>query len=392
MRLSAADREDLAAGIKELTKQWPVVPRAEIASLLGKHGIAEDHLEAWCTEFTRLRFIAAGALPKGSSRDDMERVLLHRGEPADVPQLLAEAELSHLNARVARNEALADPRFTRLDRSAQVAHRDWGAKEYTRITGAIIEELDRRGGAVAVGELCRTLSERYGVSKASVRGRTGAPIFMKTASGLLTYRSDDVPFEYPDDPTTSGVCFWHEDHWSLRMLVAKNLLRGSGREIPAPFAVYMGCRPGGRADRMSPWGAVSTAWAEVSPRPAMGSVRPGLAAQGGRIGDLLFVCYHAGSPNLDLRLVQRTPPGPVSLDQRIAGELGLHTPIRSLNDVAGALSVEHEGVPAPVVWRDVQESLKARRALDIDGLMAERFPEFAQPSAALDALDAAGGD
>ena len=391
MRLSSADRDDLDSGVAALVDQWPVVPRAELARVLGGHGIAADHVEAWCTQFHRLRFVDAGALPRGSSRDDFERLLLHRGEPATVPQLLAEAGLTHLNPRGARYEAIEDPRFTRLDRGANLAHRDWGFKGYTHITDGIIEELKRRGGAVPIGDLSRVLSERYGVSAASVRGRTAAPIFMRTAAGELAFRTEDVPFEFEDDPATSGVCFWHDDHWSLRMLVTRNLLRGSGREVPAQFAAHLGCRPGGRQDVESAWGTVSLVWAEVTPKPAMGSVGPALRETGARIGDLLFVCHLPGGPEVDLRLVQRTLPGPVPADQEIAGELGLHTPIRSLNDVASALSVEHEGVPASIVWRDVQGALEARPALDIGGLMAERFPEFAEPAVGADAVDASAG-
>ena len=50
-------------------------------------------MEEWCTTFAGLRFIASGALPKKPTLDDVERVLLSRGEPASVKQLLAEAEL-----------------------------------------------------------------------------------------------------------------------------------------------------------------------------------------------------------------------------------------------------------------------------------------------------------
>ncbi len=387
MRLSPEDRDDLATSVAALFQQWPVVPRAELARVLGGHEVAADHVEAWCTQFNRLRFIDAGALPRGSSRDDFERLLRHRGEPASVPQLLAEARLTHLNPRGARYEAIDDPRFTRLDRTATLAHRDWGFKGYTHITDGLIEELERRGGVAPIGELCRVLAARYGVSTASVRGRTAAPIFMKTAAGELAFRTEDVPYEFKDDPATSGVCFWHEDHWSLRMLVTRNLLRGSGREVPAQFAAQLGCRPGGRQNVASAWGSVSLVWAEVTPKPAMGSVGPALRETGARVGDLLFVCHLPGGPEVDLRLVQRAIPGPAPADQRIAGELGLHTPIRSLNDVASALSVEHEGVPASIVWRDVQGAIEARPALDIGGLMAERFPEFAEPSDAVGAVD-----
>ena len=387
MRLSSEDRDDLAAGVAVLLEQWPVVPLAELARVLGGHEVAADHVEAWCTQFDRLRFIDAGALPRGSSRDDFERLLRHRGEPATVPQLLEEARLTHLNPRGARYEAIDDPRFTRLDRTATLAHRDWGFKGYTHITDGLIDELERRGGVAPIGELCRVLAARYGVSTASVRGRTAAPIFMKTAAGKLAFRTEDVPYEFKDDPATSGVCFWHEDHWSLRMSVTRNLLRGSGREVPAQFAAQLGCRPGGRQNVASAWGSISLVWAEVTPKPAMGSVGPVLKETGARVGDLLFVCHQPGGPEVDLRVVQRASPGSLTVDQRIAGELGLHTPIRSLNDVASALSVEHEGVPASIVWRDVQEAHEGRPALDIGGLMAERFPEFAEPSDAADAVD-----
>ena len=392
LRLRPSSWDELQTSIQELTEQWPVVPRLELARLLSQHGIVKDHVEAWCTGFAKLRFIKAGALPKGSSRDDMARVLLHRGEPASAAQLLAEAGLAHLNARAARHEAIKDPRFTRINRRGHLAHRDWGLHEFTHITDGLIEELERRGGSAPIDDLCRELAERYRVSRASVRSRTAAPLFMRTASGMLTLRPADVPFEFDTDPATSPVCFRHDDHWSLRMLVTANLLRGSGREVPAQFAGPLGCRPGGRVEVASAWGSVSLAWAEASPKPAMGSLRPALTAAGARVGDLLFICRYAGATDLDLRIVQRSLPGPTPADQRIADELGLHKAIGSLNDVAAALSVAHDGVPAATVWRDVQKALKVRPTLDLGALLAERFPEFAAPpaEAAVATADSAG--
>ena len=394
VRLSPSQEDSLTAGIAELIEQWPVVPRAHLSSLLSRHEIAEQHMEGWCITFARLRFIASGALPKKSALakksalDDVERVLLRHGEPASVKQLLAEAELPHRNERGIRDRMTKDERFTRIDRDGQFAHRDWGFDEYTRIADGIVEELKRRGGTAPLGPLCSVLSRRLDVAESSVRAYAAAPIFMKTASGEITLRPESVPFEFDDDPGASPVCFWHGDHWALRMPVTDDLLRGSGRSIPMPFAALR------RVSALestrvfaSESGEVKAVWATTTLGPSLGSVRPALAAKGAEEGDILFVCYHAGSPDIELRVVKRTPLGSLPVQQRIAGELGLHTPIRSLNDVAGALRVEHEGVPAPIVWREVQESLKARSALDIGGLMAERFPEFAEPAVAAAAVD-----
>ena len=386
-RLSESQESNLKAGIAELIDQWPIVPRAQLLSLLSKHDIAEQYMEEWCSTFAGLRFIAPGALPKGRTLDDLERVLLHRAEPASVKQLLAEAELPHLNERGIGNQMSKDPRFTRIDRRGQFAHRNWGRKEYTRISDGIIEELKRRGGTAPLDHLCSVVSQRLKVAESSVRIYTTAPIFMRTASGALTLRPEGVPFEFDGDPVGSPACFWHGDHWALRLPVTDDLLRGSGRSIPMPFAAHVGCRPGVNRVFASESGEVKAVWATTTLGPSLGSVRPALAAKGAEEGDILFVCYHAGSPDIELRVVKRTPLGSLPVQQRIAGELGLHAPIRSLNDVASALSVEHEGVPASIVWRDVQEAHEGRPALDIGGLMAERFPECAEPAVAAATVD-----
>ena len=387
VRLSADQEQRLTTAIEELIDQWPIVPRAQLSSLLSKHDIAEQHMEGWCRTFADLRFIAPGALPKRWTLDDLERVLRRRGEPASVKQLLAEAELTDRDERSARQQMSKDRRFTRIDRDGQFAHRDWGFDEHTRIADGIVEELERRGGTAPLGSLCSVLSRRLDVAESSVRAYAAAPIFMKTASGEVTLRPESVPFEFDDNPGTNPACFWHGEHWALRMPVTDDLLRGSGRSIPVQFAAYLGCRPGVNKVFASGSSKVRAVWATTTLGPSLGSVRPALAAKGAEEGDLLFVCYHPGSPDIELRVVKRTPLGSLPVHQRIASELGLHTPIRSLNDVASALSVEHEAVPASIVWREVQEALEARSALDIGGLMAERFPEFAEPSDAADAVD-----
>ena len=385
--LSQIQQDNLTTGIGELVDQWPVVPRAQLSSLLGRYQIAVQHMEGWCTTFERLRFIASGALPKKRTLDDVERVLLRRGEPASVRQLLAEAERTDKNERGIRHQMSKDERFTRIDRDGQFAHRDWGFKEYTRIADGIVEELQRRGGTVPIDHLCSVLSQRLDVAESSVRVYAAAPIFMKTASGALTLRPAGVPFEFDEDLAASPACFWHEDHWSLRMPVTLDLLRGSGRSIPMQFAAYLGCRPGLNKDFATAWGEVKAVWATTTPGPSLGSVRPVLTAVDAEEGDLLFVCYRPGSADIDLRVVKRTLPGSSPVEQRIADELGLHKEIGSLNDVADALRVEHDGGLESPVWREVQKALQARAALDLGGLLDEYVAQLAEPAVAADVRD-----
>ena len=125
----------------------------------------------------------------------------------------------------------------------------------------------------------------------------------------VTLRPESVPFEFHDNQGTNPACFWHGEHWALRMPVTDDLLRGSGRSIPVQFAAYLGCRPGVNRVFASGSSKVRAVWATTTLGPSLGSVRPALAAKGAEEGDLLFVCYHPGSPDIELRVVKRTPLG-----------------------------------------------------------------------------------
>ena len=267
---------------------------------------------------------------------------------------------------------------SRIRTGASTSTRALPTRSSRNWTGAVVRQL--------LKHLCSVLAARYGVAESSVRVYAAAPIFARTASGAITLRPDGVPFEFDDDPATSSACFRHEDHWSLRMPVTSDLLRGSGRSIPTQFAAYLGCQPGRNKELATAWGDVRVAWPLATPWPSIGSIRPALAATDAEEADILFLCYDPRSEELDLRVIKRATDGGLPVDQRISNGLGLHKVIVSMSDIAEALSVEHRGLPESIVRRDVQTALQVRSSLDIGGLLAEYSPELTEPLAPEDAL------
>lgn len=267
-------------------------------------GLRRDVVDGWLERVGGFRPIPDGLLPWAGSVTDKCQVLLQRlGHPATVEALIDEIDEGY-SVRSVRNRLFEDPRFVRTSKT-EIGLREWGVDEYTSVVVEMAEEIERRGGRAELANLAATLADRYGVSRSSVNiYATSAPMF-RTSGGVVRLRRDDEPVVVEGTLETTAGCYVIDGRWSLRVDVDVDLLRGSGRTIPAAFSDHVGVLPGGRKEFSTAYGEVVIAWPLTSAMgPSFGSLREEAASLRAERGDLLFIRY-LGSAGFDCRLLRR---------------------------------------------------------------------------------------
>jgi hypothetical protein len=285
-----------------------LVSRADVSDILDKADIRLQWHGPWISKLDCMRSIGDNYLRwDGTTLDRLERLLRLRGEPATAEELTAELG-DNLNPRGIKYRLMNDPRFVRINKQSQFALPGWGFDEYTGITDEIAQEIERCGGYADADHLVRTISATYGVAETSVRAYLGAPMFIVSDSGrvrLRTSHDDGVPV----DRNLADVadCCWSPVGWCLRIQVDADLLRGSGRAIPAAFAGYIGVGPGSKIAIPGPESAITVGWPLSSiTGPSIGSLRSLALALDASADDLLFLLYIADAEQFEAKVVRRS--------------------------------------------------------------------------------------
>jgi len=283
-----------------------LVMRADVNDVLDKADIRIQWHDSWISRLHCLRPIGDNYLRwDGTTLDRLERLLRLRGDPATAEELLAELG-DNLNPRGLKYRLMDDPRFIRINKQSQFALPDWGFDEYTGITDEIAQEIERCGGYADADHLVRTISATYGVAETSVRAYLAAPMFIVSDSGrvrLRTSHDDKIPID--TNLADAADCCWSPVGWRLRIQVDADLLRGSGRAIPAAFAGYIGVGPGSKIAILGPESAITVSWPLSSiTGPSIGSLRSLALALDASDGDLLFLRYIADAERFAAKVVR----------------------------------------------------------------------------------------
>jgi DNA-binding phage protein len=283
-----------------------LVTRADVSDILDKADIRRQWHDPWISRLHCLRPISGNYLRwDGTTLDRLERLLRLRGEPATAEELLVELG-DNLNPRGLKYRLMDDPRFIRINKQSQFALPDWGFDEYTGIADEIEQEIERCGGYADADHLVRTISATYGVAETSVRAYLAAPMFIVSDSGrvrLRTSHDDKIPVD--TNLTDAADCCWSPVGWRLRIQVDADLLRGSGRAIPAAFAGYIGVGPGSKIAIPGPGSAITVSWPLSSiVGPSIGSLRSLALALDASDGDLLFLRYIADAGRFAAKVVR----------------------------------------------------------------------------------------
>src|SRR5206468_2906570 len=119
----------------------------------------------------------------------------------------------------------------------------------------------------------------------SVRAYASEPPFVRSASGLVAVANAEVRVDRTPIEDTRG-CFRVGTHWSLRVVVDRDILRGSGRSIPPGVLQYLGMRPQDRRHLSTPVGDLLVNYGRQA---TIGSLRRAAQSLHCVEGDLLFV-------------------------------------------------------------------------------------------------------
>jgi hypothetical protein len=261
-------------------------------ALLLDAGLHEAVHDLWISRLTSVRRTEHGLLRwDGSTMDKLERLLRLRGRPTTAEELIKDfgEDRSH---RGFQSRMIEDPRFVRINKQNEFALREWGFDEYTGITDEIAEEITRCGGAATAKHLITKISDTYKVSPNSVAAYINAPRFVKNATGEIRLRRPDEVLAVTTSPAEAGGCYLVDGRWTWRVRVDRELLRGSGRPIPAPFAAHAEVQPGGKRTFPSTAGQISLSWPLSSIiGPTIGSLRAEAEAHSASEGDYLFVSF-----------------------------------------------------------------------------------------------------
>lgn len=222
------------------------------------------------------RVIAEGTLVRwsGSLSDKAETVFRLVGRPCSIDELNAHISEGHASSSL-RNALASDSRFVRLDKASNFGLAEWGLEEYSGIAQEIIERIDRSGGNVDLEDVVSDLVDQFGVSANSVRMYASSPAFVMD-KGRVMLRPADDPYE-PDDRIhrVRGLYTAPDGRVIMHNIVDKDVLRGSGRQMPESAAAVMGIRPGGRVEYdFAGEARIVVSWPATSVMgPSLGSVR-----------------------------------------------------------------------------------------------------------------------
>ena len=349
------------------------IPEAEALDVLGELGVPEEDRPEWLAVVCHCRVIDGQAIRwRGSLADKSAAVLAMRGEPLTSDELAAILG-PDTNYRSMIGQVQGDDRFMR--RALKLyGLRSWGGEEYTTIKEEIEQEIARQGGAASLEHLIETLCTQFGVSEASVRAYASAAPFVRTEEGTIAVGAGATTYERRLVEDCRG-CFRTGTHWAWRVIVDREILRGSGRPLPAAVLQSIGMRPGDVRQMATPAGEIMLRYGR---QPTVGSLRRAAMHVGCGDGDRLFVVLHS-EDQLDFMAVHLQDIQSRTGVDRLAAEAGVTETDDSIAAVAHAL-----GLPPDEYRSDaIKRRLRARREHDL----LELAPDSGSTAADDDLLD-----
>lgn len=226
----------------------------------------------------------------GSVTDKAARLLEIWGQPA-TPEAIINAIGEGHDLRATRSRLFEDGRFMRVDMT-RVALRTWGLEEYSTIAEGIDQELELRGGAADLDDLVVTLVARFGLREGSIRFYVNAPMFVLEGNTIRQRTSADSYDPIPPVTAIPGCYLIETDALSWRVEVTTDTLRGSGRQLPAAIAAWLGVGPGGRRSLTAGGGVVGVTWPMTSAMgSSLGSIRSLVESVKGQVGDQVLLRF-----------------------------------------------------------------------------------------------------
>lgn len=322
-----------------------------------------DALLAWAGVADASRGAVSAALPLrafderhlvwvGGLQDKACRVLQVHGEPMSREELYEAMGPDDVNFRSMVNAIQSDDRFRRLglNRYGLAA---WGGEEYTTIADEIEQAIDRRGGRADLNEIVEELVELFGVSAQSVRSYAASRRFHRDGDGALVVAPADaittevvhMPAELDRDLVACA------GSWAVRVVVDRDVLRGSGWPTRSAIAQAAGVRPGDSRTIELANGSAAISWRAT--QPAFGSMRALVEVLGCAEGDMVFVPLTDGE---SAYAVARSAVDHANGLRRVALEVGVIDADDRVDLIAVAV-----GLDPTASISDLRARLRARR-------------------------------
>lgn len=269
-------------------------------------GLLPEVQAVWLNQIGRIRNVEGNwLLWAGTVSDKAARLLEIWGQPTTPEQIVNSIGEGH-DVRATRSRLLEDERFMRVDMTS-VGLRSWGLEEYSSIAEEIDQELERRGGTANLGELIATLVSQFNLREASIRFYVNAPMFVLEDDTIRRRTSADAHDPVPPVTDTPSCYLRGANALSWRVEVTTDTLRGSGRQMPAPIATWLGVMPGGRRSLTADGGTVSVTWPETSAiGPALGSIRFLVERVEAREGDQVLLRFKRDEGTVGLTRIDPT--------------------------------------------------------------------------------------
>ena len=305
----------------------------------------------------------------GALGDKAEVVLKLVARPCSIDEVNAHIGEGHAASSL-RTVLAGDPRFVRLDKASNFGLAEWGFEEYAGIAQEIIERVERSGGSADLEEVVSELVISFGVSATSVRMYAGSPAFV-ISNGRVALRSADNPYK-PDDriERVKGLYVAADGRVVVHAWVDKDVLRGSGRQLPEAAAAAMGICPGDRVEfGFSGDAQIVVSWPATSVMgPTVGSVRAIATKLELGIGDRFRVVFDPTTRTCTAEAVD---------DATIGGLTGLSVePGQELATLAAALQVDPHTVRSLLQARGDDEVLSLLPPVDTSPDLGDAITAF----------------
>lgn len=232
-------------------------------------------------------------------------ILAVRGEPLSAEEIAALTG-EDVSVRSLRQRLYEDTRMCRMTRST-LGLRSWGAAEYTSVVELMRDSLEEQE-AMPLSVLAKDLSERFGASASSVSAFSSAPVFV-VEEGSIRMRRPDEPFEPRNKPErVAGLYRLGDDVWIWNIAADYELMRGSGRTLPAEVATFFGVTPGRSLMLANSVRGLPINWPESSHvGPNLGSLKPLADAAGAATGDYVRIRFDRSTQTVALNITPDRP-------------------------------------------------------------------------------------
>lgn len=262
-----------------------------VHKILNGLGINEENHHPWLMHLQIFLQVEDGYIVfRGTFLDKAYSLLKYFDRPMTVEEMLV--YIGKGNAGGIKDRLNHDPRFWRINvHNEYVLSGTDGYDEYTNIIDKIIQEIQLCGGQAPYSYLIETLSRKFGVKPNSIAAYMTIPMFEKDGTSVV-YIGDTkkVIDPTPHIKKVAGCYLLEDGSWCYRLTINKNVKRGSGCNIPNPFAQQLGCNLGDNIEVTTEFGEITVTWPVTSLSGAYLSTLRAISDEvGADIGDYVFI-------------------------------------------------------------------------------------------------------